>query len=163
MQIRPPLPSLIILESVSCSFCLASSGILSSFVCSPSFTSSFKDLPNMLLCHILVGSSSNSLSRYLTSSSDCFSVPTTGLTSVSISARIRCIVRYKLRFLINSYFMMCILPHFSTNCKAFLHSIKLWQYTKLLKAKKIKGYRECAKQSFSIPLIVIPSDNIIHN
>lgn len=34
---------------------------------------------------------------------------------------------------------------------------------KIIESKKIKGYRECAKQSFSIPLIVIPSDNIIHN
>ena len=34
---------------------------------------------------------------------------------------------------------------------------------KIIESKKIKGYRECAKQSFSIPLIIIPSDNIIHN
>ena len=125
-----------IFDSVSCNFCLASSGILSSFACKPSFTSSLRDLPKMLLCHILMGSSSNSLSRYFTKSSDCFSVPTTGLTSVSISALIKCITRYKPKFLIGIHCMMCILSYFPTNCKAFLHSIKLWQYTKLLKAKK---------------------------
>ena len=112
IQISPPEPSFMIFERVSCSFCLASSGILSSLVCNPSFTSSFSDLPKMLLCQILIGSSSNSLSRYFTKSSDCFSVPTTGLTSVSISARIRCIVRYKLRFLIISCFILCILAYF---------------------------------------------------
>lgn len=100
MQISPPLPSLMILDRVSCNFCLASSGILSSLVCRPSFISSFKDLPKILLCHIFIGSSSNSLRRYFTRSSDCFSVPTTGLTSVSISARIRCMLRYKPRSLI---------------------------------------------------------------
>ena len=112
IQISPPLPSFMIFERVSCSFWRASSGILSSFVWSPSFTSSFKDLPKILLCQILIGSSSNSLSRYFTKSSDCFSVPTTGLTSVSISARIRCIVRYKLRFLIISCFILCFLAYF---------------------------------------------------
>ena len=136
IQISPPEPSLMIFESVSCSFWRASSGILSSLVCRPSFTSSFKDLPNILLCHILIGSSSNSLSRYLTKSSDCFSVPTTGLTSVSMSALIKCIARYKPKFLTISYFMMYILPHISTFCKAFLLSVKLWQYTEFWKVKK---------------------------
>ena len=122
IHISPPEPSLMIFERVSCSFCLASSGILSSFVCSPSFTSSFKDFPKMLLCQILIGSSSNSLSRYFTKSSDCFSVPTTGLTSVSISARIKCITRYKPKCLTTFDFMMCILTHFQRICKAFLLS-----------------------------------------
>ena len=113
MQIKPPLPSLMILDRVSCNFCLASSGILSSFVCNPSLTNSLSDLPKMLLCQIFMGSSSNSLSRYFTKSSDCFSVPTTGLTSVSISALIKCILRYKPKFLIFSVFPYFIAFSFS--------------------------------------------------
>ncbi len=108
MQISPPLPSLMILDRVSCSFCLASSGILSSLVCNPSLTNSLRDFPNILLCHIFIGSSSNSLRRYFTRSSDCFSVPTTGLTSVSISALIRCMLRYKTRSLILFLFSVYI-------------------------------------------------------
>ena len=125
IQISPPEPSLIMRVSVSCSFFWASSGILPSLPRRPSFTSSCSDFPKMLDCHIFFGSVSNSLSRYDTSSSDCFSEPTIGLTSVSMSARIICITRYKPKFLIGIHCMMCILSYFPTNCKASLFNNKI--------------------------------------
>ena len=74
MQISPPLPSLMMRCSVSCILIRASSGMCDSFPESPSLTSSCSDLPKMSVSHIFAGSFSNSSSRYLTSSSDCFSV-----------------------------------------------------------------------------------------
>lgn len=59
--------------------------------------------------------------------------------------------------------MMCIIADISRICKAFFTFGKTVAIHRIMESKKIKGYRECAKQSFSIPLIVIPSDNIIHN
>lgn len=91
MQIKPPLPSFIILSNVSCNFSCASSGIFISFVCKPSFTSSCRLLPNIFDSHIFFGSFSNSESNDSTNSYDCFSLPTIGDTSVSISALIMCI------------------------------------------------------------------------
>ena len=86
IKISPPLPSLIILWSVSEVFphILRHSVEL---VYDPSFTSSCSDF--QVVSHIFPGSFSNSFSRKFTSSSLCFSVPTMGETSVSISARIR--------------------------------------------------------------------------
>ena len=52
---------------------------------------------------------------------------------------------------------------FSNKLQGFYTFNKTVAIHKIIESKKIKGYRECAKQSFSIPLIVIPSDNIIHN
>ena len=91
MQIKPLHPSLIIFSSVSWILPRASCGIWQSLLRRPSLTSSLRDLPNMSDSQILSGSSSNSLRRYFISSSDWLSVPTTGATSVSISAFKRCI------------------------------------------------------------------------
>ena len=98
IQIRPLQPSLMIRSMVSCSLMRASPGIRLSLLCSPSLTSSCRLLPKMFDCQIFSGESSNSLSRYMTRSSDCFSLPTMGATSVVMSARIRCVVYNKQKF-----------------------------------------------------------------
>ena len=100
MQISPPLPSLMIFCRVSRSLYLASSGILDSLLWRPSFTSSWSDLPKIFVSHMDFGFSSNSFRRKCTSSSDCFSVPTIGETSVSMSARIICMISSKPKSLI---------------------------------------------------------------
>lgn len=109
IQISPPEPSFIIFVRVSWSLNLASSGILPSLPLKPSFTSSWSDLPKMFVSHIDLGFSSNSFRRKCTSSSDCFSVPTMGDTSVSMSALIICIISSKTKSLIVFCFMMCII------------------------------------------------------
>ena len=51
---------------------------------------SLSGLPKKDIAHIFCGSLSSSLLICRASSSDCSSVPTVGVTSVSISTRIRC-------------------------------------------------------------------------
>ena len=63
IQIKPPLPSLMIRVRVSWSFFRASSGIRLSFACRSSLTSSWKLRPKILDCQILLVSPSNSWSR----------------------------------------------------------------------------------------------------
>ena len=109
IQINPPLPSLIIFCSVSCSLYCASPLILYSLLCSPSLTSSCSDLPNIFDSHIFFGFSSNSFNKSCINSSDCFSVPTIGDTTVSMSARIICMISSKPKSLIVFCFMMCII------------------------------------------------------
>ena len=78
-------------ESVSQSFMRASAGSFESFAFSPSLTSSCSDFPNMFDSHIFSGELSKSAISDITSSSDCFSEPTIGATSVFICVFIRCI------------------------------------------------------------------------
>src|SRR5690606_9337160 len=87
MQMRPPLPSFRILVSVSCSFFWALAGMRVSLLWIPSLTRSCSDLPRKSEFHTLLGSFSNSSDRYRASSSPCFSVPTKGVTSVTMFAR----------------------------------------------------------------------------
>ena len=86
MQISPELPSLMMRSKVSRSFPRAASGIWLSLLDSPSLTSSCRDFPKILDSQIFDSSPSNSCSRYSTSSSDCFSLPTVGEIVVLISA-----------------------------------------------------------------------------
>ena len=71
-----------ILERALWMFMRTSSGMRMSLVLSPSRTRSFRDLPKIYVSHMPEASPSKPLSRYCRSSSDCFSVPTMGLTSV---------------------------------------------------------------------------------
>ena len=86
----PLQPSFIIFSMVSVSFRLASAGIRYSLLCRLSLTSSLSDLPNISELQIFTGSSSNCLSRYRTKSSDCYSLPTRGVTSAQVSIFIIC-------------------------------------------------------------------------
>ena len=89
IHINPPDPSFTILSSVCCNLTCASSGIQANLFCNPSFTRSCKLFPKMFESQIFFGSFSNSERRYLTNSSDCFSLPTIGETSVSTSVLIK--------------------------------------------------------------------------
>lgn len=95
IHINPPDPSFTILSSVCCNLTCASSGIHANLFCNPSFTRSCRLFPKMFESQIFFGSFSNSERRYLTNSSDCFSLPTIGETSVSTSVLIKCMTGSK--------------------------------------------------------------------
>lgn len=90
MQISPSQPSLIMRSSVCCRRVRASAGICISLACKPSFTSSFRLLPKILVLHNLLGSLSKSFKSPWISVSPCSSLPTVGESSVWMVARIRC-------------------------------------------------------------------------
>lgn len=88
MQISPSQPSLIMRSSVCCRRVRASAGICISLACKPSFTSSFRLLPKILVLHNLLGSLSKSFKSPWISVSPCSSLPTVGESSVWMVARI---------------------------------------------------------------------------